>query len=215
MPFKKTPINVFKRGVEYSPVGLLKALSYGFVQLKRKKITVNELLDGIAAGLSGTAITILGMVLRNLGVLIGGFNDDREDELKRLTGEQEYAIRFGDVSCTVDWLAPVAMPLFVGAELGKMFEGEYAGTGPRDWLSAMLGITEPMFSLSMLDGLNSTIQAAAYSENPLTTILTESALSYGTQAVPTVLGQLARTIDGTQKQPCTRRITKSMAEGAK
>ena len=95
------------------------------------------------------------------------------------------------------------MPLFVGAELGKMFEGEYAGTGPRDWLSAMLGITEPMFSLSMLDGLNSTIQAAAYSENPLTTILTESALSYGTQAVPTVLGQLARTIDGTRRTTYT------------
>lgn len=203
MPFKKTPINVFKRGVEYSPVGLLKALSYGFVQLKRKKITVNELLDGIAAGLSGTAITILGVVLRSLGILVGGFSDDREDELKRLTGEQEYAIQLGNVSYTVDWLSPVAMPLFVGAELGKMFEGEYAGTGPRDWLSAMLGITEPMFSLSMLDGLNSTIQAAAYSENPLTTILTESALSYGTQAVPTVLGQLARTIDGTRRTTYT------------
>ena len=199
MPFTKTPINILKRGIDYSPVGLLKALSYGTYQLKTGKITINEYIDGIAAGLSGSTITVLGVVLYNLGLLVGGFDDDREDELKALTGEQEYAIRIGDTSYTISWLTPISMPLFVGAEIAKLFDREYEGTTAKDWMSSLLSITEPMFNLSMLDGFNQVVQRTAYSENPMTTILTESALSYVSQAVPTALGQVARTIDDTRR----------------
>lgn len=35
LPFRKTPANILVRGVEYSPIGFLKSISYDLVQVQR------------------------------------------------------------------------------------------------------------------------------------------------------------------------------------
>ena len=49
VPFKKTPINILKRGVEYSPAGLLYAITKGTARLRRGEITPNEYIDSLAS----------------------------------------------------------------------------------------------------------------------------------------------------------------------
>ena len=39
LPFKRTPINIVKRGIEYSPVGLAKTLVKGVYDVKKGKIS--------------------------------------------------------------------------------------------------------------------------------------------------------------------------------
>ena len=46
LPFKKTPINVLKRGVEYSPVGLLETITIGTRNSHREKSTALNLSIG-------------------------------------------------------------------------------------------------------------------------------------------------------------------------
>lgn len=200
LPFKKTPINVLKRGVEYSPAGLLYTLSRGSMQLKRGEITASQYIDGLASGLTGTGLTALGALLYSLGWVSGGFGDDKEDEFARLQGRQEYAIRIGNKTYTIDWMAPAAIPFFIGVELMAALKGEYDDVPSRAIIDALTNIAEPMFNLSMLDGLNNTINAVSFADNKLTAMMQEVLTSYFMQAIPSVSGQVARTADKTRRR---------------
>lgn len=200
LPFKKTPINVLKRGVEYSPAGLLYTLSRGSMQLKRGEITASQYIDGLASGLTGTGLTALGALLYSLGWVSGGFGDDKEDEFAKLQGRQEYALRIGDKTYTIDWMAPAAIPFFIGVELMAALKGEYDDVPSRAIIDALTKIAEPMFNLSMLDGLNNTINTVSFSDNKLTAMMQEVLTSYFMQAIPSVSGQVARTADKTRRR---------------
>ena len=200
LPFKKTPINIVKRGVEYSPAGLIKTLIKGTYDLKKGNITASQYIDGISSGLTGTGIFISGCILSSLGVAVGGLGYDDEDALKRLNGEQEYSIELFGKSYTVDWMAPACIPFFMGVEFTNMFDDD-----EKSFLSAFVdaayGSLEPMINLSMLSGIRDTISAARYSdtEDVLTQVGGETISSYFSQALPTLFGQVARTFDDTRR----------------
>lgn len=198
-PFTKTPVNVLKRGVEYSPVGLIKGvvdMTYG---LKTGKKTAAESVGSLCKGVSGLGIAALGYWLSSMGLLVaGGPEDDRERSFETLQGAKTYALKLGDVYYTIDWMAPVALPLFVGAEMQKAAEGE--GFSAANIIDSLTKISEPMFNLSMLDGLNSMFKSISYgSAAPLADFAVNAAKDYITQALPTLGGQIARTIDPTAR----------------
>lgn len=195
LPFKKTPVNILKRGFEYSPVGLAKSMTYGLYQLKSGKITANEFIDNLAAGMTGTMVAALGVGLAALGIARGPGDDDKEGDLEATQGRQDYSIEIGNLSVTIDWLAPVSLPFFVGVQAYTLYN-DRDGFDISKVTEAMSLIAEPMLSLSMLDGINSLVESAAYSENnAIISMAGSAATSYASQFIPTILGQLARTID--------------------
>ena len=196
LPFKKTPINVLKRGVEYSPVGLLETVTIGTKKLASGQINGNEFIDRLSAGLTGTGISILGFLLSKLGYVEGSLGDEKDEKFRKSLGAQPYAIKIGNQSYTIDWLAPASMPFFVGAEMQRVAEELEGLNGRVIWDSAM-NIMEPMTKMSMLDGLNGAISAVRYGEDPLSDLFTNAVIDYIGQAVPTLFGQIARTIDDT------------------
>lgn len=200
LPFKKTPINIIKRGIEYSPIGALKTLTKGTYDLKREKITASQYIDGLSSGLTGTGLFVVGAILSSLGVAIGGLGYDDDDALKRLNGEQEYSIELFGKSYTVDWMAPACIPFFMGVEFMNMFDDSDKSFAAA-FVDAGYGSLEPIINLSMLDGIRDTIAAAKYSddENVFTSILGEAVKSYAGQALPTIAGQVARTFDSTRR----------------
>ena len=200
LPFKKTPINIIKRGIEYSPIGALKTLTKGTYDLKSGKITASQYIDGLSSGLTGTGLFVVGAILSSLGVAIGGLGYDDDDALKRLNGEQEYSIELFGKSYTVDWMAPACIPFFMGVEFMNMFDDSDKSFAAA-FADAGYGSLEPIINLSMLDGIRDTIAAAKYSddENVFTSILGEAVKSYAGQALPTIAGQVARTFDSTRR----------------
>ena len=216
LPFKKTPANILKRGVEYSPVGIIKSLTADAYHLKQwndyqngklstlpeKAISPTQYIDRISAGLSGTLVLAAGALLSSLGMVRAGLDDD-DDEFDKLRGSQEYSIEIGGISFTADWAAPMSMPFFVGAtimdEIRKGQDGEAFSVG--DVLDSILGISEPVFNLSMLDGVNSLLNTSQYEDtNNITQIGEKVAVNYLTSYVPTIMGQFARTIDTTRRK---------------
>ncbi|WP_368183799.1 hypothetical protein [Anaerotruncus rubiinfantis] len=197
LPFKKTPMNVLKRGYEYSPVSFLTTFTKGAYDLKTGKITATEWIDRLASGLSGTGILALGWALTKLGILTGGaLEDKKEQELNELRGVQNYSVVLpGDIYYDVSWMAPVSIPLFIGSEIANMQEREGREIGITEFMDAANKLAEPMLEMSMLDGLQSTIQAAGYSGNALGAMTGNAVGSYFGQAIPTIFGQAARTID--------------------
>lgn len=198
VPFKKTPINILKRGIEYSPLGLLETVTRGVRNFVRDSAdnpyAANVFIDKLASGLTGTGILAVGAGLAAMGLLSGGEGDEPDDEFMKNAGAQGYSITIGDKSYSIDWIAPMSLPLFVGVEMYKqMMEND--GLSVKEMFDAIVMISEPVYNLSMLQGINNTIEAVKYDDNPVTGAAINLAAGYVGQAVPTLSGQVARTAD--------------------
>ena len=203
LPFKRTPANILVRGLEYSPAGLAKALTADLVQVKQGKISAAQAIDHIAAGLTGSALFALGAYLFSEGLVTsGGGDDENQDRINDLTGQQNYALNLpGGGNVTLDWLAPEALPFFMGVELMDSL-GQNGNTS-ESIMNALQSISEPMLELSMLQSLNDIIDSVSFSENKLGAMAASSVISYFTQAIPTIGGQIERSLEDTRMSTYT------------
>ena len=199
LPFRKTPANILVRGVEYSPLGLLKGLSYDLVQVSKGKMSATEAIDNISAGLTGTGLLVLGVYLAAQGLVRGhGEDEEEEKEFKELMGHQAYALELPNgESITLDWLAPEALPFFVGVNIWEATKGSDEEANFSTILKAVSNISEPMLEMSCLQSLNDLFESVGYATSNdtsgLISVLSSAATSYLTQGVPTLLGQAERT----------------------
>lgn len=189
IPFKNTPANVIARGVEYSPINLAKTVVIDTVKLKKGELSLSNYIDNLASGLTGTGMFALGMWLRSMGAITGSIDNDDEGKFEKLKGEQEYAFRVFGKSYTADWLAPGGISMFTGADFFDMMAdaGAFSLT---DMFTSLGKLTEPVYNLTMLDSINSVFDADSPSEAGLTALQ-----NYLGQFVPTIFGQITRTID--------------------
>lgn len=200
LPFKKTPINVLKQGLKYSPLSLAKSVSTDLYKLSKGTISSSKMIDDLASGLTGTGIMALGAFLANQGLLNGKGNEDYEvKNAETKQGKQEYAIQIGDKSYTIDWLAPFSLPLFVGAEL--MLSNNDSEDSLDKVLNAITTIGNPITEMSMLQGINDALEQLSYggAATALETLAGNSVSGYLSQGIPTVLGQVARSVDPTRR----------------
>lgn len=195
LPFKRTPANILVRGMEYSPAGFFKGITYDLIQIKRGKMTGAEAIDHIASGLTGSGLMALGAYLFAQGIVTsGGGDDEGQDAINDLTGVQNYALNLpGGGNVTLDWLAPEALPFFMGVELmDSMGQG---GNTAESISTALKSISDPMLELSMLQSLNDVIDSVSFSENKLGALVSSALVSYFTQAIPTLGGQIERSTE--------------------
>ena len=197
MPFKRTPTNIAVRAVEYSPIGAV----LGAVETVRgaksgDMAQVSKGLDRVAAGVSGTALLAAGFLAAGAGYVTGGEDEDEKQQgFNDLTGHQSYAFEAKNgTSVTLDWLAPEAIPFFVGVELYN--QGIDGGVSFDDMWDAVKNASAPMLEMSMLQGLNDTFENAAYAKNRgdsvLGSVVSSALTNYATQIFPTIGGQLER-----------------------
>ena len=191
MPFAKTPINIVKRGLEYSPAGLLNGIKDAALNVKNGKKTAAQAIDEIAAGATGTAIAALGLFLASQGLVSGGEEEkDKEQALKELKGNQNYSFNAFGKSYTIDWTAPSSIPLFIGVELYNSIASEDESA----YLNALSNLVEPVVEMSMLQGINDTLKTMG-EENAIGNIISKTLMNYLGQYNPTLLGQIARSAD--------------------
>lgn len=201
VPFAKTPANILKRGIEYSPIGLIKGVYDVTKGVKSEKITATQAIDELSAGLTGTGIMMLGVLLKSLGLITGGDKEkEKEQNFNELKGYQNYALKIGNKTYTIDWMAPASMPLFVGVELVDLIQNKETA----DIIKSLGNITDPVFELSMLQGINSTMNTLG-EDNPMAATLSNTFQSYLGQYNPTLLGQVARTIDPVRRGTYTKK----------
>lgn len=203
VPFKRTPINVAKRSFELSPVGLLKAITYDAVQVKKGNMDATKMIDHIGQGLTGSGVAALGAFLAAQGIFsAGSSDDDKEANFDAGMGQQEYAINVGGKSYTIDWASPAVVPLAMGGELYEALHQKYDDdeTAFNQAMATVSRMFDPMLNMTMLSGIGSTVTSAAYNKsNPLFGIASNVATNFGGQFVPTLFGQVARTVDNTRR----------------
>lgn len=203
VPFKRTPINIAKAAVDFSPIGLAKGLNRTVRDVRKGLYTAGESIDQLAAGMTGTGIMALGYFMAKMGLIsASGDDNDKQAGFDTAQGTQNYALNIplpnGDTySYTIDWAAPAAIPLFIGAEFfNSLAERDGEQTAAEVALDSIGKLFEPLLATTMLSGISSSIKSASYSSsNPIYGVLGNVASNYAGQFVPTLLSQIAKTVD--------------------
>jgi hypothetical protein len=209
MPFKKTPINIAKAGLSYSPLGFAKAL-VDIPKVKSGEMQASQLIDNIAQATTGSALALVGYMLAQAGFLNGGGEDDKESQFDSQLGDMTYSIKIGDTSYSLSWLSPMAMPLFVGANFFEtLVEKEEWNTDVV--INTLAQTLDPLSEMSFLSGLTDVL--SSYETGSMQRIkgMVESiAQNYLGQFIPTLSSQVASAIDDTK-----RVTTETNASGSK
>ena len=198
LPFKKTPINIAKTGLNYSPLGFAKTLTYDINQVKNGKMEASELVDHLAQNLTGTALTLVGYMLASSGFLNGAGDDDKEGKYDYQLGKQAYSVNIGGATFSLSWLSPVAMPLFVGANAyEQLVEGkEWNGDVVVETLAQTL---DPLSEMSFISSLDSVLSSYDSGIQKFGGFVETMLQNYSTQFVPTLSSQIATVLDDTKR----------------
>ena len=203
IPFKKSPANILKQGAMLATgpaqagIGiyqLYNALKYG----ENSKYDATKAIERIATGLDGTGIMLLGGLLSSLGLVVSVPDDEKDNKYNKLTGGQNYALKLGDNYYTIDWLSPVAIPLFVGVDSQQLITNKT----DKSFMDVVADMSAPMIEMSMLQGLSNTLESASNSDSAFDTAVeigASAGTNYLSQYVPTLFGQVARTVDNTRR----------------
>lgn len=202
IPFAKTPANVIKRAVDYSPAGFLKTFGT-WMKIKGTPFAKAKIINGISENLTGTALLFAGKALSDAGILRVGADDDKEEYYQQGQGRQRYSLEVGDTSISLDWLAPASIPIFMGAALNET-EGINSAD---DALKVAEQILGPAMEMSMVSSVDDLLTAVKKEETNLSSIISGLIYtpleSYILQYFPTIGSQLNQVIDPTRRTTYT------------
>ena len=87
------------------------------------------------------------------------------------------------------------MPVLVGANIYQNVVETDGEVNPGVVIDNLISMADTITDMSLLQGVNSAIKAARYSDNAVGTIFANLTTNYATQYIPTLSGQAARTLD--------------------
>ena len=223
MPFTKTPANVLKAGIVYSPIGLFKT---GIKALRKAYDgDLAAFAEDLSKNFTGLTLAGLGMVFAHTGLIVASGDDDdpdRKNVMDKVGGFQSYSLVLGDMSFSLDWLTPLIMPMMEGVELYNAIWGESEGDRSAGVLTRALDVlttsVNPLFETSMLDGVASAFQSYSNGGKFAWDVIHSIMESYVGQFIPTIFGQVARTIDPVKRSTYSSKDsawTKSLEQTAR
>lgn len=201
IPFKKTPINIAKRGIEYSPIGLLNGAKQIIFDVQSGRKTASQAIDTLSSGIVGSSLVGVGALLAHLGVLRGkGDDDDKYETFLESTGEQPYSLNVGGASMSISNIAPAAMPLIMGARFYELATDSDEGFSWGDMFDTLSGIVDPLMDMSFLGSLDDVLTTYSSSDTTggsIGGIITNAAKSYAGQYLPTAVAKAGQLVDST------------------
>ncbi|KKI51955.1 PBECR3 domain-containing polyvalent protein [Christensenella hongkongensis] len=211
IPFAKTPANLTKALVEFSPVGLVKSITADAAKFNR---AVNngtatpqmqrKLVNNIGKGVAGTLVILLGAFLASEGIISGAGDDDKDaaNFARNVLGIQPYSVVIGGKSYTYDWAAPVGPQFAIAADIVNNIKNgdtgnfgmDALGSGVNAILNALQTGGGVLFEQSFLRGIQD-----FFKEDNLMQALINSGLSVIGQYIPSISNQIAQLTDPVQR----------------
>lgn len=204
IPFAKTPANLTKAIVDYSPVGLVKAITLDARTFKNSLENgqytpqmQHKLVQNIGKGMAGSFLYVLGYALAKAGIASGEADDDKDVKnfMKNSLGISSYSIKIGNKTFTYDWAQPVATPLAIMTNYVKYSKDNPDANIIEKAIKSLNIGTEQLLQQSFMDSLNTVLNGSGTTlEN-----LTQAVLELPARAIPTFSKQVADMVDGTQR----------------
>ncbi len=202
IPFAKTPANLTKAIVDYSPVGLVNTLIKG-KNLKNAIETgqftskmQHDFVQSLGKATAGTMLYVAGYALAKAGIVSGESDDDKDvrDFMKNTLGVNSYSIKIGNKSFSYDWAQPIAAPLSIMANIVQN-NNEDANT-----LEKVLSSLDTAGNILLEQSFMESINTALSNNDGLATGIEEAILDLPARAMPTFMKQIVDLTDSTQRQ---------------
>ena len=202
IPFAKTPANLTKAMVDYSPAGLVKTLVTDARKFKNSLENgqyspqlQHRFVQNLGKGMAGTVLYAIAYALAKTGIATGESDEDKDVKnfLKNSLGISSYSIKIGNKSFTYDWAQPISAPLSI---MTNIVNSENKGTA---LLESVIGNLDTAGSIlleqSFMESLN---EVTSDADGPVSGIINQ-VLELPSRAVPTFSKQIADMVDGTQR----------------
>ena len=193
VPFKKTPINIAKRSVEYSPLGLINGvykMVSNNVQYKNDIARIDAMqnisesernamkqdaertfkaqkiqaIDRLAAGTTGSLLTAIGVFAASMGWISIGRKDDEGSQFETSLGKNNYSLNIGDVSIDLSAFSPAAVPLLMGTALYQSLGADRDENFVSSIISTLAETVDPITEMSMLSGIADALSGVGNSQ---------------------------------------------------
>lgn len=222
LTYTKTPANILTRAVEMTP---LKAIGIGADLLKHFKgeelIKRGKLIEGVTNATLGTGLIAWAAMFSKMGLITATLPAGKEGANKRTKGEQAFSInidglkrfvltgrketakaRTGDKMVNYGWAQPIAIPLAIGATLGKNADKELDEDASAKLISLLDSATEAgevLLDNSFLKGVQTLFDGQP---NDRFAGVKKVVLDSLGRPIParSLLGQISRSIDNTQRE---------------
>ena len=203
IPFAKTPANLTKAIVDYSPAGLVKALVEGrnlknnISTGKNTAVEQHRFVQDLGKATAGTMLYIAAYGLAKAGVITGESDDDKDTRnfIKNTLGVSSYSIKIGDKSFTYDWAQPIAAPLSIMSNIvnSKNSKGQAL-------LEAVTSSLDSAGSILLEQSFLKSINEVLTDNDGIVSGLENAILDLPTRAIPTFMKQITDITDSTQRQ---------------
>lgn len=195
MPFTGVPTNIVKRMWQFSPAGLASsAIRHAYRGLSGKDFLQRDFVNSMARGLTGTGLFVIGMALKEMGLIELGTGDEGDKKVYGVESAQgkQYSpyIRVGDEYVSLSPFAPAASPIIMGATAFDLFQND-DDTLTALYNSCLAGLDQ-IFDASYMSSLQDALQGYGSPSENIGTAILNGAVS---QNVPSVLSQLATAMD--------------------
>lgn len=194
IPFKRTPPSVAMQVLNYSPVGIVRAI---VGNIGKGKFNQRQFSTMMGRGITGIVPMYIGYELFNNDMVTLGYPEsDREKALYEAEGRKDNSIKINGKWRDPVVLGPVGNLLITGANFAKGVKDTGSVVG--GMAQAMVGTITSLKEQTFLSGINTFIQAANKPGQYLQSYIQGLAAS----TIPTIVSDVAKAID-----PLERRIS--------
>lgn len=225
MPFAKTPANLLLRGLDYSPIGILKAAKQinDIIRVPNTDLTRADVISSVTRAIMGTGMGAMAYWLADKGVMFGRSNKDPEvRKLMQGTGIKDFQVngsalmrmmqaigngknmdqaaklQSGDTLWAYQWAQPSSMPMAIGSNIYQSREEEQ-GTLQTAGEAALAGATTLLDS-SVLSGVKDALQMPMGDDNAFKSISINLLKQLPSQFVPSMARQFNMLFDEKQRE---------------
>lgn len=203
IPFAKTPANLTKAIIDYSPLGVVSTIKSG-INLKNSLSNgqytpqmQHQFVQNLGKATAGTMLYILGYALASAGIITGESDEDKDvaNFMKNTLGTSSYSIKIGDKSFQYDWAQPVSAPFSIMADLYSKSKNNEE----QSLQDTILSVLDTPANLVLEQSFMQSIQTVLNNNDGVVSGLFEAVEELPSRAIPTFLKQIADMIDPVQR----------------
>lgn len=204
IPFAKTPANLTKAIIDYSPVGLVKSVVEGNNlknAISRGDFTTQQqhkFVQDLGKATAGTMLYVLGYALAKAGIITGESDEDKDvaNFMKNNLGINSYSVKIGNNSFTYDWAQPIAAPFGIMAN----FVNQNRDDSDKDILTRAMNLVDLPVNMILEQSFMQSIQDVLSNNGGVVEGVVQQVLDLPSRAIPTFLKQIVDMTDSTQRQ---------------
>lgn len=184
MPFVKTPANIAKKGMEYSPIGIAQGLNKLRAPHELSMLDTRLGIDKLARGIVGTGAMGVGGYAGYKGLISPGYEPGTTSRNKSELGYQPSGLNVGGKSFDLKRIAPTTTPFMAGAIAGNKGLGGFGD------------VLKTSIDTSMLRNINEVTNLfTSNSKYEQSSALKNLLSNMAGQSIPSSLGKLRNVVD--------------------